>query len=148
MRRLVRCVCLLLVLTLCASCVAYAEKQEEQAGTYSMYFTSYGVCLAKLTERKFEIAFDLICRDDMYELGVSSLAIQRTTDPNGSWTTVKTYTPDSYPELMDANDEVHSAAVYYSGVMGYYYRAYATFYASNSRGCGYVSAYSNVVHIY
>ena len=146
MKRFAKCICLMLILALCLPSTALAE-QQESASTYSYYFSSYGTGLGKITDRKFEISFNVIARDDMDELGAYSIELQRSTSGTGDWVTVKTYTPSNYPELMDTNATFHTGCVYYTGGYGCYYRAYVTFCASKGNGAGYVSAYSNVLKI-
>lgn len=145
MKLFIKSICVVLVMVLCLPCTAFAE--QEDVGTYSYYFSSYGVWLTSSSVRTLEVSFDVIGRYCMDEIGASSIKIQRSTNGTSGWVTTKTFTPDVYPQMMDNNTGAHGDFMYYTGTSGYYYRAYATFYASRNGGSSYVSVYSNVLKL-
>lgn len=145
MKLFVKFICLALVMGLCLPSTVFAE--QEDVGTYSYYFSSYGVWVTNTSERTIEVAFDVIGRYCMDEIGASSIEVQRSANGTSGWVTTKTFTPDVYPQMMDSNSGAHGAGMYYTGTSGYYYRAYATFYASRNGGAGYVSSYSSVIKL-
>ena len=69
----------------------------------------------------------------MDELGASEIKIQRSSD-GVNWTTMKTYTKESYSNLICENTGSHAACVSYTGTAGYYYRAKITLYAKKGTG--------------
>ena len=145
MKLFVKLICLVLVMGLCLPSTVFAE--QEDAGTYSYYFSSYGVWLTSSSVRTLEVTFDVIGRYIMDEIGAYSIEIQRSANGTSGWVTTKTFTPDVYPQMMDSNSSAHGDFMYYTGTSGYYYRAYATFYASRNGGAGYVSSYSSVIKL-
>lgn len=47
---------------------------------------------------------------------------------------MKTYTKESYTNLVASNTVAHSSYITYTGTSGYYYRAYILFYAKKGTG--------------
>lgn len=130
MNRFLRCICILLVMSMLLVIPAFAAETRA-----SNFFLSSSVYLYKTSSTKFEAWFDVDAVRMMDELGASEIKIQRSSD-NQNWTTMKTYTKDSYSNLICDDTMTHAACVSYTGTAGYYYRAKITLYAKNSSGTG------------
>lgn len=141
MRKYIRLVCMALAIVLLFAIPARAEIADVRA---SAYFTAYDSYLWKASGTTFQIWFDVIARNYMEELGVSSIEVQRSLD-GGSWTTMRTYSPGTYPQMISENAVDHVGYVSYTGTSGYYYRAVVTFYAKNSNGTAYRVDYAETI---
>ena len=142
MKRFSRSICVVLVIGMLLAVPVFAETETEATPYASSYFISYCAYLYKTTGNTFEVWFEVAARDGMDELGVSEIKVQRSADGT-NWTTMWTYTPENYPQMICENTGSHGDCVTYYGIAGYDYRAYVTFYAKNSRGFAerYVYAY-------
>jgi hypothetical protein len=67
----------------------------------------------------------------MDEIGTLSIRLQEKSSGSSTWTTVKTYSYTSYPNMLSYNKNLYISSVYYSGKPGYSYRAYVTVWAGN-----------------
>lgn len=131
-----RSICLLLVLMMVLPVAAFAQEQESQSGTYSLYFMGYDAYLYKTGTTTFQAWFDVDARYGMQELGASEIKIQRSSD-GVNFTTMATFTMEDYPNLIDEDTGSHGSYVTYTGTKGYCYRARVTYYAKNySNGIG------------
>lgn len=146
MKKLTRFFCMILVLSLFLAVPAYAQTTVEPRG--SAFFSSYGTDLYKTGTRSFQIWFDVDANlDTMDELGVTEIIVYRSADQQ-SWTRMKTYTVDDYPEMLDYNTFSYAGYVTYNyATPGYYYRAYITFYAKNSTGIGERYVYTEILRM-
>lgn len=100
-----------------------------------------------MTTRTFQVGFDVTAKRTMDELGVRLLKVQRSSNGVSNWSTQETYTPDFYTQMTDTNSASHMDYVTHTGDYGYYYRAYAEFYAKDSTGTGVMYDYSEVIYI-
>lgn len=139
MKRFTQLVCFLLIASLVLAVPAYASESSARA---SAYFMAYSCYLWKTSDTRFEVWFDVTAVGGMDELGVSVIEVQRSSDKS-TWTTMRTYTKDSYSSMVASNTGNHSGCVAYTATSGYYYRAYVQFYAKNSSGSGYYSTYTS-----
>lgn len=65
-------------------------------------------------------------------LGVSEIIVYRSADQQ-SWTKMRTYSMENYPQMVAYNTTSHIDYVtYIYATTGYYYRAYITFYAKTA----------------
>lgn len=144
MKRLFRYVCGFLTVAMVLSMTAHAA--ENIGSRASSYFVSTSVYLYKVSNATFEVWFEAAGVGIMDEIGASTIRIQRSSDQE-NWTTVKTYTKDSYSHLIDTNTGMHADCVTYTGTQGYYYRAYITLYAKNSNGTGLLYRYTSVIKL-
>ena len=128
---------LLLVMTVCA---------DEGNAYSSLFFASYDSFIYIPSGRTLEIWFDVVGNGAMDEIGVSYIELERSSDGR-NWTVVKTFLPESYPQMIIEDTGINYDCVSYLGAYGYYYRAYVTFYAKNSRGRGNEYQYSETVYI-
>ena len=140
MKQFLKVVCAILAIAVIMAMPVFAE--QEGSPWASAYFISYSTYLYRTTGTQFEVWFDVSARNIMTELGVSSILLQESSDGE-NWTTVKTYEPEDYPQMICENTGSHADCVSYTGRAGYDYRAYVSFYAKNSSGFGerYVYAY-------
>lgn len=131
MKRFTQFICLLLVISTIMIIPAYAVEEVTPRG--SNYFASRLAYLYKTTSTQFQVWIEVTSMSTMDELGASSITVQRSSD-NSNWTDMKTYTKESYTQLIGKNTANHEAYVTYTGTSGYYYRAKIWFYAKNSSG--------------
>lgn len=144
MKRYARLICIVTIVALLLAVPAQAVTNEEVAPWSSSYFTSISTYLLKVSSLRFQIWFDITATRTMDELGVTSIEVQRSAD-GVAWTTMKTFLPEDYPQMMDANSGSHVDCVYYTGTPGYYYRAHVTFYAKRGNGLGELYRYTDVL---
>ena len=146
MKKRMRIVCMILVLSLLLVVPAYAESAVEPRG--SAFFASYGTDLYKATSTSFEIWFDVDSNVAMMDvLGVREIIVYRSADQQ-AWTKMRTYDMEDYPEMIDTYAYSHTGYVTYGyATPGYYYRAYVTFYAKDSRGIGERYVYTEILRM-
>lgn len=139
MRKIIRCICLLLVFVITFSSTVFATDTEDRRA--SSYFAATSVSLEKVSGG-FKIWVDVTATGTMDQLGAKTVIVQRSSD-GSSWSTVKTYTKEAYPEMVRAGSAFHSFNFAYTASAGYYYRAVVTFYAKKGTGTGEYPHYSS-----
>ena len=145
MKRLLKCICLLLSLVMLLSIPAHAVEADNTRA--SNYFGASAVYLYKTSSTRFQAWFEVTCVRTMEKVGAKEIKIQRSTD-NENWTTVATYSMnDYYSTFIRENNVVHAACVNYTGTSGYYYRAYYKLYAEDETGTATWSRYSSSIYI-
>lgn len=146
MKKLMRTICLILALSMILVVPAYAESAAEPRG--SIFFASYGAALDKASSTSFEIWFDVDSNAAMMDvLGVREIIVYRSSNQQ-SWTEVGTFNMDDYPEMIDTYSYSHAGYVTYNNALsGYYYTAYVTFYAKDSRGVGERYVYTQILQM-
>lgn len=144
MKRFLRCICLMLCLSLLLTIPAFAA--ETPTTRESNYFVSSSVYLYRVSNRTFEAWFEVTCKRTMDQVGCKELKIQRSTD-NENWTTVATYSMNSYSNLIKENNAFHEGYITHVGTSGYYYRAYYKLYAKDDTGSGTWARYSSSIYI-
>ena len=145
MKRIARLICLFLALTLLLAAPARAAQREEASTFSSYYFASWDPSIYLEPNQEIEIWFDVVGVDTMQEIGVSRIEMQRSVNMR-DWITVRVYEPDDYPQMICENTGFHGGYVTYTGIPGYYYRAYVVFYARRSANSwGEMPEYSNIV---
>lgn len=146
MKKLVRFVCLILACGLLLAFPAQAASSVESRA--SSFFSSYGTDLYKTSSSSFNIWFDVVANvATMDVLGVSEIIVYRSADQQ-SWTKMRTYTMENYPQMVDQNTSYHSSYVTYNyATTGYYYTARITFYAKNSTGIGERDIYTEILRM-
>lgn len=90
----------------------------------SKYLSRYNAYLYAQGSGEIKVSFIIVAVDFLDELGVSEIVVERNI--NGSWTPMKTYTKDMYPEMFTTNDYVYQNYVLYNGLPGCEYRAEVT----------------------
>lgn len=145
MKKFVRLVCMVLVCSLLLAVPAHAAAEDTRA---SIFFGSYGVDLAKTSSTSFDIWFDVTANAAIMDvLGVSEILLYKSADAQ-SWQEIKMYSMDAYAGMVAYNTTVHGGHVSYNfATPGYYYTAYITFYATNSRGTGERYVYTEILRM-
>lgn len=146
MKKIARFVCMILACSLLLAVPAQAASVVESRA--SAFFSYYGTDLYKTSSSSFQIWFDVVSNvATMDVLGVSEIIVYRSADQQ-SWTKMRTYTMDNYPQMVAQNTEDHGGYVTYNyATTGYYYRAYITFYAKNSTGIGERDVYTEILQM-
>lgn len=139
MKRFVKSVCLLLVVAILLATPAFATETVEPRS--SSYFMRSSVYLYRTSDTTFQVWFDVTAMHSMQELGAKTIKVQRSSDGE-NWTDMKTYSRDSYSQMIDTNTIAHSDCVSYTGTPGYYYRAYIVLYAKDNSGNGELYRYT------
>lgn len=143
MTKIIKTICFMMSIVVLLSLPVSAE----ESSTYSsVFFSSYESFVHVPSGRTLEIWFDVVGNGTMDEIGVESIELERSSD-GVNWTTVKTFLPEDYPQMICENTGINCDYVSYLGAYGYYFRAYVTFYASNSRGSGYQTWYTETVYL-
>lgn len=143
MKKFTQCLCMLVAFVLLFSTTAFAADVNDTRA--SSYFVATSVKL-KSTSSGLELTFDATGTGTMDQIGARTAVIQKSTD-GSSWSTVKTYTKDDYPQMVESNTGAHTCSFTYKAAKGYYYRAYVVFYAKKGTGSGEVTHYSSTVAI-
>lgn len=145
MKRLIKCMCLLLVLSMMLAVPAMAAENEARA---SNYFGSISCYLSNVSSSGFQVWFDVAAVRIMSELGASTIKVQKSPD-GVNWSTVQTYYKADYPQMTTRiGTASHGAYVPFSNVdTGNYYRGYVEFYAADSNGSATKSGYTESVYI-
>lgn len=143
MKKFTQYLCVLIALLTLFTTTAFAA--EYKGSRASSYFVATSAKL-KNTSSGLEITFDVTGTATMDQIGARSVVIQKSTD-GSSWSTVKTYTKDAYPEMLASNTGAHTGSFTYVAAKGYYYKAYVVFYAKKGTGTGEYTHYSSTVKI-
>ena len=137
MKKGIRIVCVILVLSILIAIPVSAQTGDETRA--SIFFSAHDTYLSKVSENRFKVWFDVIAVDRMDYLGVCEIEIDRSSDGQNR-SLIATYNKTFYPAMVASNTVAHGSYItYYNATPGYYYRAYVTFYAKNSRGTGELS---------
>ena len=146
MKKMIRFVCMVLVLSLGLAFPAHAESNSEARG--SAFFAAYTAYLYKTSSTSFQIWFEVDSNAAlMQEIGVSTIEVYRSSDQS-NWIKIKTYKKANYSQMTDANTYSHAGYVTYDiASPGYYYTAYVTFYAKNSSGVGERDMYTAILRM-
>lgn len=143
MRKFAQWICILLVFVLVFSTTVCAA--DVSNGRASNYFAVTSVNLRKVSG-SLEAWFDVTAVGTMEQLGARTVVIQRSSDGN-SWSSVKTFTKESYPEMIREDFAAHTCCLTYTPTAGYYYRACVTFYAKKGNGTGELIQYSSSIKL-
>lgn len=135
MKKIIRIICLFIVIATIIAVPAYAAEQQERA---SLYFSSYRAYCYAASSTRIEVNFTVVGVGIMDELGASQILVQQSSDKT-NWTTVKTFARENYSDMIYTNTGAHGATLSCTVAPGYYYRAYVTFYAK--KGTGYAKKY-------
>lgn len=132
MKRITRLLCLLFVFVIAFSTTAFAAEYQDQRASSYFAITSANI---KKTSTGLEILFDVTGVDIMDQIGAKTIVLQRSLD-GVSWTSVKTYSKDTYPQMIEKDAAFHNCSLTYTAAKGYYYKACVTFYAKKGTGTG------------
>ena len=143
MKIFIRSMCFLLVMI---TIFTVPVSAQEQSTWSSSYFAALQTYICRVNETGFQIWFDVTATRRMEKLGVSEIQLQESVN-NAQWTTVKTYTLESYPQMQESNTASCVNYVSYIGSKYYFYRACVTFYAKNSTGQAEMELYTSPVRL-
>ena len=145
MKKFVRLVCMMLACSLLLAVPAKAAAEDTRA---SIFFSSYGVDLDKTSSTSFDIWYDVTANAAIMDvLGVSEILLYKSADAQ-SWQEIKMYSMNAYAGMVAYNTTSHDGYVSYNfATPGYYYTAYVTFYATNSRGIGERYVYTEILRM-
>ncbi len=146
MKRPIRVICLLLVLSLMMAVPAQAVTDAEPRG--SIFFSSYWTELCKMSSTSLAICFDVDSNAAVMDvLGASQIELYESSDQQ-NWTRIKIYEPGAHPDMLDYNTVSHTGYVmYYNAIPGYYYTACVTYYAKDSRGSAETLVYTGILRM-
>ena len=143
MKKMIRIFSLVIATVILLSIPVYAD----ESNTYSsLFFASYDSFIHVPSGRNLEIWFDVVGNGSMDEIGVSYIDLERSSD-GINWTVVRTFLPEDYPQMIYEDSGFNCDYISYMGAYGYYFRAYVTYYAKNSRGCGNEYEYTPAVYL-
>ena len=146
MKKFTRLIVMILVLSLTLAIPANAESTVEPRS--SVFFAAYSTSLQKTGTYSFRIWFEVDANASVSPvdvLGASEIIVYRSADKQ-TWTRVRTFTMDDYPQMTDYNTGSFAGYVTnYNSTPGYYYRAYVFFYAKNSSGVGERDVYTGIL---
>lgn len=143
MKRLIKCMCLLLV---CMSVLVIPVSAESRSMEASSYFFRTSAYLNELSGTSFEVYFEVTAVDGMDKLGASVIKVQRSEDDE-NWETVHTRKKGSYTGMAASDTGDHNYSFTYTGTSGYYYRAYVEFYAKKDNGEAFLDYYTESIHL-
>lgn len=145
MKRFVKCICLILSLSMLLAVPAQAAETPDTRS--SSFFMRSSVYLYETSSTTFQAWFEVTGVRTMDKIGASVIKIQRSSD-NENWTTMRTYTMDNYySTLICENTAGHVGCVTYTGTRGYYYRAYIKLYAEDETGTATWARYTSSIYI-
>lgn len=145
MKRLSQILCMILVCAMIFSTTAFAAEVPDPRG--SNFFMYSSVYFWHASGSQYQIWFDVTAVGGMDELGAREIKVQRSTDLV-NWTTVKTYTKDSYPQMTTTVGTAgYANYVTYYPADGYAYRAVVELYAKNSTGSAYMTEVTDVLDL-
>jgi len=137
MKRFFQILSLILIFAMVFSTTAFATEMPNPRG--SDFFMASSVYFWHSSGSQYQIWFDVTAVDGMDELGAREIKVQRSTDLV-NWTTVKTYTKASYPQMTTTSGTGnYMNYVTYYATNGYAYRAVVELYAKNSTGSAYMT---------
>lgn len=134
MKRFIRLLCLLLVVSVLLVIPAFAAEQA------SRFFASHSCYLWEVSDSEFQVWFDVTAVGGMDVLGVSEVIVQRSTD-GINWSA-----EEFYYDMYDYGTSYYSGHVTYSDVTSGYYRAQVTYRAENDNGVGEYTAWTSSFH--
>ena len=142
MRRIVRCICIVLALSFMLAIPVSANSDDNQRA--SMFFSVYSVYIAENGGTYFQACYSVTGKNTMQEIGATWMEIQESDD-GVVWTTVRTVTTEFYPQMICYNTIGHSWWFGYSATSGKCYRLEVNLWAKNSLGTGERTVYSDPV---
>lgn len=142
MKKTIRGLCLALTIAILLATPVWAD-----SSTYSnLFIASYDSFIRNPSGNTLRIWYDVVGNGAMDEIGVQYIEVDRSSD-GINWTTVRTFMPEDYPQMIYKNTGIAYDYVTCSVSYGYYYRAYVMFYAKDSRGRGTEHEYSETFYL-
>lgn len=149
MKKVIRHVCIVLVLAMTFSFSAFAANVDENVmPASSAYFSTYSTCIYRDSgSNQLRLYFDVISIGTCAKLGAQEVLLMRSSD-RVNWTTIATYTSTSYPGMIATNTDIHAYTLYKTVSYNYYYKIHVTFYAyKNATNLGRLFDYSDVIYV-
>lgn len=129
MKRLIKCLCLILAMSFCLAIPAVAEEAAPYA---SNHFGSRDAYLWRTSSTSCEAWFEVTAVRGMTELGARYIDIEESSD-GVNWYVVKTYDRSNYSNLIKYNTVNHTSYVTFNEMKpGYQYRMYVSLFAKDS----------------
>lgn len=130
-----RAIVLMLVCCLLLPAPVQAAVPEMVQPCASSYYQQYYIYTYAAGNGKIQVWFEIFGHHRMNEIGVIRIVLQESSDQS-SWVNVATYSyANNYDEMMSENAVTHFGHVdYNNGVVGKYYRARLTLYATDDEG--------------
>ena len=110
MKRLVKCLCLILALSFCLAIPAAAEEVAPYA---SSFFMSRDAYLWRTSSTSCQAWFEVTAMRGMDELGAQFIEIEESSD-GVNWSVVATYNRANYSNLIKSNTVDHTSYVTFS----------------------------------
>lgn len=131
MKRLLKCLCLILALSFC---LAIPVGAEEVAPYSSSFFGSRDAYLWRTSSTSCEAWFEVTAMRGMAELGAQFIEIEESSD-GVNWSVVATYNRANYSNLIKTNTGNHTSYVTFSKMKpDCQYRMFVRLYAKDSSG--------------
>lgn len=130
MRKMKRVLCLILAVVLVFGSIITAEAAEAEAQA-SYYLSSYLAYIYPEGDGKISVWFEVHATGTMDEVGAITIRLREKAPGATSWTSVKTYFYDDYPEMLGSDVNHYYGHVDYEGTPGYTYFAYVTVWAGD-----------------
>ena len=131
MKRLIKCLCLILAMSFCLAIPAAAEEAAPYA---SNHFGSRDAYLWRTSSTSCEAWFEVTAVRGMTELGARYIDIEESSD-GVNWYAVKTYDRSNYSNLIKYNTSDHTSYVTFSKMKpDCQYRMFVRLYAKDSDG--------------
>ena len=129
MKRLIKCLCLILAMSFCLAIPAVAEEAAPYA---SNHFGSRDAYLWRTSSTSCEVWFEVTAVRGMTELGARYIDIEESSD-GVNWYVVKTYDRSNYSNQIKYNTVNHTSYVTFNEMKpGYQYRMYVSLFAKDS----------------
>lgn len=139
MKHLSKLICIIII---CAIIAIPADALTEA----SHYFSMESAYLTRTSGTTFAISYDVTGTGTMDELGADLVHVERSTD-DSNWSTVYTFYDSDRNNMIGENKSMHACELYYTGLSGYYYRAYVEFYAQDDGNYGYDGHHTDSIYI-
>ena len=132
MKKFIRTTCVIVALVILLTVPVSAAGTTIRSNPYIAIYSSYFARTSSMYQ--FQVWFEVTGTNTMDKIGVSEIIIQRRDSEEDDWSTLKTFLPEDYPNMIITNALGHDSYVTYTAPPGYYYRAIVTFYAKKGNG--------------
>lgn len=134
MKRFVKCLCLILAMSLCLALPVAAAETDEAAPYASSYFGSKSAYLWRTSSTSCQAWFEVTAMRGMAELGALYIDIEESSD-GVNWYTVETYRRANNANMTAYNTGFHTSYVTFSEMKpDCQYRMYVSLIAEDANG--------------
>ena len=145
MKKLIRCVCLILVCSMVLAIPVSAAEIGNQRATD--YFMDYSVYFQPTWGSNYQIWFEVTATGMMDELGVKKITVERSTD-EVNWSNAGTFNMADYSQMVDRDGAIaHTGYVPYTCTTGYYYRAIVELYAKDGNSTATMTVWTTTLDL-